>query len=80
MRAAIPKPNIYDSVGTLYLAIREAIARLPDAIIDTTDQYEPSNEGGEPIDLRALNRPNFSTVVKTVAEAQAMIDQIVDQG
>jgi hypothetical protein len=78
MLLAIPKPNVYDSVGVLYLAIRDALGRLPNIIIDTDDQYDPSDEDAAPI--RTPNRPNFSTKVKTVAEAQALIDEIVREG
>lgn len=75
---AIPKPNVYDSVGVLYLAIRDALGRLPNIIIDKDDQYDPSDEYAQPI--RTPNRPNLSTAIKTVADAQALVDEIVREG
>jgi len=76
--SAIPPANTYDTVGQLYRAIRDAFGRLPNILIDVADQYDPHDEDNQSV--RLSYRPAVSNVVKTPAEAQALIDQIIDQG
>ena len=76
--SAIPPANTYDTVGQLYRAIQDAFGRLPSVLIDISDQYDPHDEDNQ--NVRLSYRPKISNVVKTPAEAQALIDQIIDQG
>jgi hypothetical protein len=75
---SVPQPNTYDTVGQLYRAIQDAFGRISNVIIDKSDQYDPSDEDAQSV--RLPNRPPIPAVVTTPAEAQAMIDQIIDQG
>jgi hypothetical protein len=75
---AIPPANTYDTVGQLYRAIQDAFGRLPNVLIDINDQYDPHDEDNQSV--RLPYRPPISNVVKTPKEAQALIDQIIDQG
>ena len=75
---AIPPANTYDTVGQLYRAIQDAFGRLSNVLIDISDQYDPRDEDNQSV--RLPYRPPVSNVVKTPKEAQALIDQIIDQG
>jgi hypothetical protein len=76
--AAIPPANTYDSVGQLYRAIQDAFGRIPNILIDVNDQYDPFDEDATRV--RLPYRPDVPNIAKTPAEAQALIEQIIDQG
>lgn len=76
--SVIPPANTYDTVGQLYRAIQDAFGRLPNVLVDISDQYDPHDEDNQ--NVRLPYRPRISNVVKTPAEAQALIEQIIDQG
>jgi hypothetical protein len=74
----IPPANMYDTVGQLYRAIKDAFGRIPNVLVDVSDQYDPHDEGNESVRLRY--RPPVKVIVTTPTEAQDVIDQIINQG
>ena len=76
--AAIPPPNVYDTVGALYAAIAKAFGEIPDVIVDVNDQYSPTDEDARPV--RLSGRPPVNAIAKTPDDAKNLIQQIVYQG
>lgn len=76
MFAGIPDPNYYETLPEFYRAVKAGFTEK--MFVSLGPQYDPIDEGGDSIRLRrGRNVPN---VVKSVAEAHALLDLIVQHG
>jgi hypothetical protein len=72
----VPDPNYYETLPDFYRAVKAGFTK--DMFLELGPQYDPIDEGGATIRLRREH--NLPNVVRSVEEAHALLDLIVQHG